>query len=316
LVLVVAGLGVLAIIRGNIPARTATAVERADLPESDAEDTESRGAVPDLPANTQKATDVPPTVVEAWMHRAGRGRESKMLLYSNGRINKPDGAATWSRDGRKLELRWPGERAPGGVWIDRCQISIDGKSYSGRNQEAVRISGTLVPQKRAVADGQEAGGKIHPAAPAREQSKGEKQGFVTLSVPENMWVPVTWRTGSFFGGISYETPNFPVAYQRNGFAGKDVEIVSTLEAETAAGETLQFSASWNIDLTGKSGKIKCHWSDPMGERDYSGKGFLTIYLRRKGSDRKISNAIRVPLAIDEKYKQDYAAKYGPFSPME
>lgn len=313
LILVLAGVATVAI-RSRRPGTVPPAMEQTGAPGPEQEITGTQNADPAPPAAVATPKRKEPTVVSAWMHRVRGGRASKTVLYSNGRINRPDGAATWTRDGRKMEFRWPNERAPGGAWVDRCQISSDGRTYAGRNQQSVEVSGTLVPKEQALADGNGEGDK--PAAPGRAHSKAVEKGLVTLSVPDNTWVPVTWRTGSFFGGISYETPSFPVAYERNGFAGEEVEIVSALEAATEEGETLRFSASWSVDLGGESGQIKCHWSDPMGTRDYSGKGFLTIYLKRKGTDQKISNEIHVPLALDEKYKQSFAAKYGPFSRMD
>jgi len=32
-------------------------------------------------------------------------------------------------------------RAPGGAWIDHVQLSADGKSYSGKNQNGTTIQG-------------------------------------------------------------------------------------------------------------------------------------------------------------------------------
>jgi hypothetical protein len=74
--------------------------------------------------------DDKPTVVAVWEHRV-IGRDavpSKMTLYSNQKINDPDGKNVWSRSGKTLTLTWPNPSAPGGKWVDRCTVSADGKT--------------------------------------------------------------------------------------------------------------------------------------------------------------------------------------------
>ena len=76
-------------------------------------------------------------VVAVWQHKAGNDRPWSMKLWSNGRVGKPDGKATWQLKGNQLTLKWPAG------WVDRCTISPDGRFYKGRNQNGVHISGTL-----------------------------------------------------------------------------------------------------------------------------------------------------------------------------
>ncbi len=79
-------------------------------------------------------------IVGEWQHRAGVSF-STYTFHPNGKINNPDGQATWTLQGSTLILRWPSENAPGGAWVDRCKVSEDGKSYQGRNQDGVSIYG-------------------------------------------------------------------------------------------------------------------------------------------------------------------------------
>src|SRR3954447_10734756 len=89
-----------------------------------------------LPGLRIAAAEDRPTVVAAWEHRVvgPDSKPARMTLYSNSKINEPNGVNTWSRSGNTLTLRWKSARAPGGVWVDRCTVSPDGRSYSGRNQ--------------------------------------------------------------------------------------------------------------------------------------------------------------------------------------
>jgi hypothetical protein len=88
--------------------------------------------------------DAEPRIVAVWKHSAGRDPGHEVKLYSNGRIDAPDGRNTWSLSGSILLLNWADARAPGGKWIDRCNLSPDRRRYSGKNQRNVPIQGELV----------------------------------------------------------------------------------------------------------------------------------------------------------------------------
>jgi hypothetical protein len=81
------------------------------------------------------------TVIARWKHEPG-GAVNR--FYSNGKINDPPGNNTWSFANGKLILRWQDRKAKGGFWVDTCNVSADGLSYSGTNQINIRISGILV----------------------------------------------------------------------------------------------------------------------------------------------------------------------------
>jgi len=80
---------------------------------------------------------------KTWMQRVGFGEPMRVQFFSNGRINNPNGGATWSiAPGGNLTLRWPDPRAPGGVWVDECILAPDGSYYVGRNQQHTDIRAT------------------------------------------------------------------------------------------------------------------------------------------------------------------------------
>ena len=78
-------------------------------------------------------------VVAQWSHKAGNGRPGDLAFWSNGHLGAADGIATWSLNGNKLALYWPGSGA-----IDHVVISADGQSYRGTNEAGVKISGIRV----------------------------------------------------------------------------------------------------------------------------------------------------------------------------
>jgi hypothetical protein len=98
------------------------------------------------PAEVVDATPANLSMAGKWRHSAGSGNGPGMELtfFSNGRIGRPEGPATWSLNGRNLTMRWPGRNAPNGAWVDRCVVSPDGKSYLGKNQKGAVIRGTRI----------------------------------------------------------------------------------------------------------------------------------------------------------------------------
>ena len=99
-------------------------------------------------------------IVGTWKHFVGDDPREITFLPS-GKINDEDSKATWMLNGRALTFSWPSNKAPNGAWIDRCKVSVDGKSYDGKNQQDVPIYGTKM------------GG-----LPSREQIVGRWRHFV------------------------------------------------------------------------------------------------------------------------------------------
>jgi hypothetical protein len=112
---------------------------QAELDELEAEE-------PARPSRDREAKE--PFVVAEWAHEVRiDGRVTSRLtyqMYSNGRINRPDGLATWRQQGRLLILRIPNADAPGGAWVDVCRLSPNRRSYVGKNQKGYSIGGTLI----------------------------------------------------------------------------------------------------------------------------------------------------------------------------
>jgi hypothetical protein len=86
-----------------------------------------------------------PHLDSTWKHSIANGQSAEITLYSNGTINAPDGPDTWSLKGTTLIIRWKNPEAPGGEWVDTCDVSEHGGSYSGTNQLGTGISGIRVP---------------------------------------------------------------------------------------------------------------------------------------------------------------------------
>jgi len=86
-----------------------------------------------------------PQLDSTWKHSITNGPSAEITLYSNGRINSPEGPDTWSLKETTLVIRWQNPDAPGGEWVDTCEVSTHASSYSGTNQLGTRISGVRVP---------------------------------------------------------------------------------------------------------------------------------------------------------------------------
>jgi hypothetical protein len=95
-----------------------------------------------LPAQVVHATPAKLSVIGKWQHSSSGSEGWETTFLPNGHIGTPDAAATWTLKGRTLTLRWPQSNAPNGVWVDRCVVSPDGKSYAGKNQKGAAIRGT------------------------------------------------------------------------------------------------------------------------------------------------------------------------------
>lgn len=79
--------------------------------------------------------------IAVWRHRGGQN----IQFLANGHIDQIDSKVTWSLDGNILTMRWINPAAPGGAWIDTCEVSRDGSTYLGKNQKGHKISGEYVP---------------------------------------------------------------------------------------------------------------------------------------------------------------------------
>ena len=81
-----------------------------------------------------------------WRHSIAGGQSADITLYTDGSVNAPDGPDKWTLDGSKLTIRWKNPEAPGGEWVDTCELPPLGGSYAGKNQLGTKITGKRVPQ--------------------------------------------------------------------------------------------------------------------------------------------------------------------------
>jgi arabinan endo-1,5-alpha-L-arabinosidase len=84
-----------------------------------------------------------PPVHGWWEHGVTDEPATTIRLLPDGKIDAPGDPASWALAGDALELRWPDPAAPGGVRVDRCTVSADRRSYSGRDPLGREIRGRL-----------------------------------------------------------------------------------------------------------------------------------------------------------------------------
>jgi hypothetical protein len=94
-------------------------------------------------------------VAGRWVYRGANYEVPRqMTLHHDGKIeltmdSDPNflytydsaGRNTWTLNGTKLVLRWASRQAPGGFWIDECNLANDGFSFIGHNQHQAYRSG-------------------------------------------------------------------------------------------------------------------------------------------------------------------------------
>jgi hypothetical protein len=83
-----------------------------------------------------------PELIMIWKHEAFAGKSwivhLDALMYSNGKLDRPDGSYTWSVDGNVLTL----DRSNGQI-VHRMFVSDDGQEYAGSSQTGVPVRGKL-----------------------------------------------------------------------------------------------------------------------------------------------------------------------------
>ncbi len=101
------------------------------------------GALPAQAASHPKPDLTPhePFVVSAWEHQASGKPAHPLRLYSNGRIESPDGTATWDVNDKALILSWPDAKNPKLISTDTLALASDGQSYLGKSSNGRAITG-------------------------------------------------------------------------------------------------------------------------------------------------------------------------------
>lgn len=72
-----------------------------------------------------------------WDFEGPQGRRV-VVLWSNGRIDRPDNKARWVSIGNRIDLTWPNG------FTDSCVWSADKRRFEGRNKRDELISGKLI----------------------------------------------------------------------------------------------------------------------------------------------------------------------------
>lgn len=88
-----------------------------------------------------KAAPDEPAVLAVMTHKPPKGAAGQFRLYQNGHTGSPYNLDHWELRGNTLILRWASPSAPGGIWVDTCTLSKDGKSYTGKNNYGAPVSG-------------------------------------------------------------------------------------------------------------------------------------------------------------------------------
>jgi hypothetical protein len=74
-------------------------------------------------------------VMAKWNHFANGRLHHTVVLYSNMAFDNIDGKTTWSYGKGVLVFAAPAPNGPGGFWIDTLNVSLDGTTYEGTNND-------------------------------------------------------------------------------------------------------------------------------------------------------------------------------------
>jgi hypothetical protein len=207
-----------------------------------------------------------PYIVAKWLFIVPRQGERLISLFSNGRIDSPNGAGRWVKYSDSLMvLRWPGAPAQiGGTWVDICSISADGKSFTATNQRGNPTTGIL---KYSISD--------EKAAPAKEPVKPADK-----LVSGSIWKGQRTYTKQYYNGVS-------VTYE--------LHIVKR-DGNTFTGIKFDNGANRNrADVTGDLNNGTITWKEPAG------KATLWIKGRIESDKIKLSIDIHWPGGVVNHY---------------
>ena len=89
----------------------------------------------------EKNQSIEPKVAAKWTTTDPnlKNRTDTLTLLSNGSVKGWVGR-TWTLDQRQLVTRWKKKDAPGGAWVDTCELSADGMHFDAKNQNGYKYS--------------------------------------------------------------------------------------------------------------------------------------------------------------------------------
>lgn len=77
-----------------------------------------------------------------WDHLVNDQDHYDIFLEPTGEITGTKGKSEWELRGSQLVMKWHDPQAPGGMWIDKVQLTRKLNAYQGRNQNGSSIRGT------------------------------------------------------------------------------------------------------------------------------------------------------------------------------
>ena len=89
-------------------------------------------------------TSQPITAVDHVTREDQSRAQSVHIYFANGRIDDPDGPATWSLVSGRLKLVYPGAGPSGSANVTNARVAPDGKSWRGTNNWNKSFTGRLV----------------------------------------------------------------------------------------------------------------------------------------------------------------------------
>jgi len=92
---------------------------------------------------TQRNRKTLSPLVGSWTHIVNQRDTYHIFLEASGEISGTAGESFWTREGRKLIMKWVDPQAPNGAWVDEVKLSPNGKTYYGKNQNGTIIEGTM-----------------------------------------------------------------------------------------------------------------------------------------------------------------------------
>lgn len=178
-------------------------------------------------------TEEAPKALATFSHQAGKDPASTITLYSNGRINKPEGMNTWTVKDDKLILTWFTNKSTTGTWIDTLTLDKDGKTYQGKNLENVPIRGKLtsgVNLRTTVLP--------HPEVDTVATSRKDED-IVKMPVEAALGRATGARWEKVDGGYTIALSDVSPAQRKDAMT----QFANVIAKETGSKEGLSFSAS-------------------------------------------------------------------------
>ncbi|HPA20580.1 MAG TPA: hypothetical protein PLU30_22715 [Verrucomicrobiae bacterium] len=147
-----------------------------------------------------------------------------------------------------------------------------------------------------------------PTGLARQPEEGvPNTGFpVALIVSTNVdELPLSPRGTGFSGASMWQTPLFPISYQKTAYSPTNAILVLDLEVKDDPEQAAKaypprpalrrLSLSADQGVSGPGGTFICQFIDPYENWIYAGRGTLRVQLKDKATTNQISNILTIPV---------------------